>query len=40
MYCGFKLDARLTCPHCSAELIPGTKYCGNCGKAIENSGEK
>ncbi len=27
------------CPHCGAELEPGVKFCGNCGKGIGAVGE-
>jgi uncharacterized OB-fold protein len=37
MYCGFKLDAKLKCPHCSAEMIPGSKFCSACGKPATDS---
>ena len=29
----------MNCPHCTAEIPPGFKFCGNCGKKIESSAD-
>ena len=40
LFCGFKLDAKAACPHCKAELVPGSKFCGSCGKQVNGDGQK
>jgi len=38
MECGMKLDISNDvnfCIHCGTEVVPGAKFCMNCGKLIE-----
>jgi membrane protease subunit (stomatin/prohibitin family) len=32
--CGHKQDAMAVCPHCNVELVPGSRFCGGCGKPV------
>jgi membrane protease subunit (stomatin/prohibitin family) len=34
-HCGAKVAGSQSCPHCESELIPGSKYCGECGRPVK-----
>lgn len=40
MHCGHKQEAMETCPHCQAKLIPGSKFCGECGKPVKGEDDE